>query len=73
MAAEVTCQLPISSVQVSPNMSPIQAFTFTSLCIVLEDMNPLGWAPNIVDGWDRVEESIDWGVPVLQEMICINV
>jgi hypothetical protein len=65
MAAEVTCQLPISSVKVSPNMSPIQAFTFTSLCVALKDMNPLAGASNIVDGWDRVEESIEWGIAVL--------
>jgi hypothetical protein len=54
-------------------MSLIQAFTFTGLCIAPEDMNTPSWVPNVVDGWDRVEEGIDWGIPVFHEAICINV
>jgi hypothetical protein len=45
-------------------MLSIQAFTFTTLCIALKDMDTSSWVSNIVDGWDRVEKGIDWGVLV---------
>jgi len=52
-------------------MPPIHAFTFTKLRIALEDMNTSRWVSNVVDGWDRVEECIDWCIPVFQEAICV--
>jgi hypothetical protein len=54
-------------------VSPIQAFTFTKLCIALKNMDTSSWVANIVDGWDWVKECIYWCVPVFREAICIMI
>ena len=64
---------PISSINKSPKVLLIQAFTFTKNCIALEDMNMSSWVANVPNAWNRVEECIDWCVPVFREVICIDI
>ena len=73
MVVKITCRGPIGGIKISPNMSPIQAFTLTRLCIALKDMNTSSWVSNIVNGWNRVEECIDWCIPIFREAICVRV
>ena len=73
MAAKIACRLPIWSIKVPPDMSPAHALALTCLHIALEDMNTSSWVSYIINRWDGMEECVDWCVPILCKVICINI
>ena len=54
-------------------MSPARALALTCLRIALEDMNTSSWVSYIINRWDGMEECVDWCVPILCKVICINI